>query len=67
MTEASLTSDAFVAGLFQHSWRGLAGLSPLTFSEGVRKLREFMRLEFHVEWSGQTRPPTMGGGGGGDS
>ena len=39
VTEASLTSDLFVACLFQLSWRGLAGLSPLAFSEGVRKLR----------------------------
>ena len=35
VTEASLTSDVFAACLFQHSWRGLAGLS-----EGVQKLRE---------------------------
>ena len=35
--EASLASDVFVACLFQHSWRGLAGLSPSAFSEGVRK------------------------------
>ena len=28
----------FVACLFQNSWRGLAGLSPSAFSEGVRKL-----------------------------
>ena len=36
VTEASLSSDVFVACLFQHSWRGLAGLSPSAFSEGVR-------------------------------
>ena len=35
ITEASLTSDVFVACLFQHSCKGLAGNS-----EGVRKLRE---------------------------
>ena len=35
VTEASLTSDVFVACLFRHSWRGLAGLSPSAFSEGV--------------------------------
>ena len=40
VTQASLTSDVFVACLFQHSWRGLAGRSPSAFSEGVRKLRE---------------------------
>ena len=34
VTEASLTSDVFVACLFQHSCRWLAGLSPGT-SEGV--------------------------------
>ena len=37
---ASLTSDVFVACLFQHERSGLAGLSPSAFSEGVRKLRE---------------------------
>ena len=47
VTEASLTSDVFVVCLFQHSCRGLAGLSPSAFSEG---------------WSGWTRP-TMGEGG----
>ena len=40
VTEASLASDKFVACLFQHSWRGLAVLSPSAYSEGVRKLRE---------------------------
>ena len=38
--EASLTSDVFVACLFQHSCRGLTGLSPSASSQGVRKLRE---------------------------
>ena len=97
VTEASLTADVFVACLFQHSCRGLAGHSPSALSEGVRKLREPQRqnrqkgqgrgrgrvgpevlpaaqceslepgtrLEFHVGWSGWTRPPTMGRGGGG--
>ena len=37
VTEASLTSHVSVACLFQHSWRGLAGLSPSAFSDGVRK------------------------------
>ena len=96
VTEASLTSDVCVACLFQHSWRVLAGLSPLAFSEGVRKLQDRnqgrggggergrrevkgqkmlaaaycgslkcgARPEFHAGWSGWTRPPTMGGGGG---
>ena len=40
VTEASLTSDAFVTCLFQHSCRRLAGLSPSASCEGVRKLRE---------------------------
>ena len=40
VTEASLASDVFVACVFQHSGRGLAGLSPSASSEGVRKLRE---------------------------
>ena len=40
VTEASLTSDVSVACLFQHSRRGLAGLSPSAFSEGVCKLWE---------------------------
>ena len=39
-TEASLSSDVFVARLFQHSGRGLVGLSPSASSAGVRKLRE---------------------------
>ena len=39
VTEASLTSGVFVACLFQHSCRGLAGLRPSAFSEGDRKLR----------------------------
>ena len=43
VTEASLTSDVFVACLFQHSWRGLAGLSPS--SEGVRKFSEPWKRE----------------------
>ena len=34
VTEASLTSDVFVACLFQHSRRGLAGLSPSAGGEG---------------------------------
>ena len=40
VTEASLTSDVFVACLSPHSCRGLAGLSPSASSEGVRKLSE---------------------------
>ena len=40
VTEASFTSDVVVACLFQHSWKGLAGLSPSAFSEGGRKLGE---------------------------
>ena len=40
VTEANLTSDVSVACLFQHSCRGLAGLSPSASSERVRKLRE---------------------------
>ena len=38
--EGVAQSDVFVACLFQYSCRGLAGLSPATSSEGVRKLRE---------------------------
>ena len=34
------TSDVFVACLFQHSCRGLAGLFESASSEGVRKLRD---------------------------
>ena len=37
VAEASLASDVFVACLFQHAWRGLAGLSPSAIREGVRK------------------------------
>ena len=40
VTEASLTSDVFVACLFQDSWRVLAGLVPSALSEAVCKLRE---------------------------
>ena len=36
VTEASLTSDVFVACLFQHSCRGLAGLSPSASSQASR-------------------------------
>ena len=36
VTEASLTSDVFVACLFQHSCRGLAGLSPSAFPQICR-------------------------------
>ena len=46
--ETSLTSDVFVACLFQHSWRGLAGLSPSAHSEGVRKFSESCS-----SWSGR--------------
>ena len=35
VTDASLTSDMF----FQHSWRGLDGLSPSAFSEGSQALQ----------------------------
>ena len=77
LTEASLTSDVFAACLFQHSWRGLAGLSPSAFSEGARKLPKMLAsayceslepgagLESHAGWSGWTGPPTIGQGGGG--
>ena len=73
--EASLTSDVFVACLFQPSWRGLAGLSPsassgggggaIKRSFGRKMLAAGARLEFHVGWSGWTRLPATGGGGGG--
>ena len=54
----------FFACLFQHSWRGLAELSPSAFSEGGRNatVEPVSKLEFHVGWPGWTRPPTTGGG-----
>ena len=55
----------FAACRFQHSWRGLAGLNPLAFSEAVRKLREQLAANLRGEGEGGEgdRPPTMGGGG----
>ena len=72
VTEASLTSDMFVACLFQHSCRGGGGGGGGGRGMGGRSGDKKRVLDeecsiprtAEVGWSGWTRPLTMGGGGG---
>ena len=67
VTEASLTSDVFVACLFQHPWKGLVGRSPSAFSERVLRswAAQFAATPRTEQGGPEADLPEEGGGEGG--